>query len=51
MTDSESRALRVVVADDDPFTLSLVTGGLEAQGFDVTSATSAEEALSGCVLP
>lgn len=46
MTDSESRALRVVVADDDPFTLSLVTGGLEAQGFDVTSATSAEEALS-----
>lgn len=45
MTDSESRALRVVVADDDPFTLSLVTGGLEAQGFDVTSATSAEQAL------
>jgi DNA-binding NarL/FixJ family response regulator len=46
VTDSESRALRVVVADDDPFTLSLVTGGLEAQGFDVTAATSAELALN-----
>ena len=46
MTDSDARALRVVVADDDPFTLSLVTGGLEAQGFDVTSATSAEKALA-----
>jgi DNA-binding NarL/FixJ family response regulator len=45
VTDSESRALRVVVADDDPFTLSLVTGGLEAHGFDVTAATSAEKAL------
>ncbi|QOD93013.1 response regulator [Chryseoglobus sp. 28M-23] len=46
MNESGVRALRVVVADDDPFTLSLVTGGLEAQGFDVTSATSAEEALN-----
>lgn len=45
MTDSETRSLRVVVADDDSFTLSLVTGGLEAQGYTVTSATSAEEAL------
>ncbi|MER3388994.1 MAG: response regulator [Microcella sp.] len=46
MTEAESHALRVVVADDDPFTLSLVSGGLEAQGFAVTSATSAEEALT-----
>lgn len=46
MNESAVRALRVVVADDDPFTLSLVTGGLEAHGFEVTSATSAEEGLS-----
>ncbi len=45
MTEQESRALRVVVADDDTFTLSLVTGGLEAQGFAVTAATSVAQAL------
>lgn len=42
----DSKALRVVVADDDAFTVSLVSGGLGARGFDVTSATSAAEALA-----
>jgi len=45
MTEPDARALRVVVADDDTFTLSLVTGGLEAQGFAVTAATSVAQAL------
>lgn len=42
----DSKALRIVVADDDAFTVSLVSGGLGARGFDVTSATSAAEALT-----
>lgn len=42
----ESKALRVVVADDDGFTVSLVSGGLGARGFDVTTATSVSEALT-----
>lgn len=37
-------SLRVVVADDDPFTLSLVSEGLRAQGFEVLAATSVDEA-------
>jgi DNA-binding NarL/FixJ family response regulator len=45
MTAENARALRVVVADDDPFTLSLVTGGLESHGFAVTAVTSVELAL------
>lgn len=45
MTESDSRQLRVVIADDDAFTLSLVSGGLEAKGFAVTSATSVAQAL------
>jgi DNA-binding NarL/FixJ family response regulator len=37
--DSGARArLRVVVADDDPFTTSLVSDGLRAQGFEVATA-------------
>jgi len=36
--------LRVVVADDDPFTASLVSGGLTAQGFDVIVATTPRDA-------
>lgn len=36
--------LRVVVADDDPFTVSLVAGGLEGQGFAVVTASSVDEA-------
>lgn len=35
----------MVVADDDAFTLSMVSGALEAQGFSVTSATSVAGAL------
>jgi DNA-binding NarL/FixJ family response regulator len=45
MNDAEHGQLRVVIADDDPFTLSLVAGGLEANGFSVTSATSVTLAL------
>jgi DNA-binding NarL/FixJ family response regulator len=36
--------IRVVVADDDPFTLSLVSGGLEGRGFEVFQASTAEGA-------
>lgn len=43
---TESKALKVVVADDDGFTVSLVSGGLGARGFDVTTATSVAEALA-----
>lgn len=45
MTETESHQLRVVIADDDAFTLSLVSGGLEAKGFAVTAATSVAQAL------
>lgn len=38
------QTLRVVVADDEPFTVSLVAGGLEAQGFDVITASTVAEA-------
>jgi DNA-binding NarL/FixJ family response regulator len=41
---SGTRAIRVVVADDDPFTLSLVSGGLDSRGFEVHTASSAAEA-------
>jgi len=46
MTEAVSRPLRVVVADDDTFTLSLVSAGLAAQGFAVTTATSVSQALA-----
>lgn len=42
MTDN----LRVVVADDDAFTLSLVGDGLRSQGFTVFTASTAEEAAT-----
>ena len=45
MNDAETRQLRVVIADDDTFTLSLVSSGLEAKGFAVTAATSVAQAL------
>lgn len=45
MNDAESRLLRVVVADDDTFTLSLVSGGLAAKGFTVTTATTVADAI------
>lgn len=43
---TENKALRVVVADDDGFTVSLVSGGLGARGFNVITATSVAEALA-----
>lgn len=46
MNSVESRALRVVVADDDPFTLSLVSGGLEAKGYAVTATSTVEKAIA-----
>lgn len=46
MSTSDSRALRVVVADDDTFTLSLVAGGLEAMGFAVTASASVADAMA-----
>lgn len=42
---AQPRAIRVVVADDDPFTVSLVSGGLQAQGFSVITCDSIETAL------
>jgi DNA-binding NarL/FixJ family response regulator len=36
--------LRVVIADDDPFTVSLVGDGLRSQGFTVYGAATAESA-------
>jgi DNA-binding NarL/FixJ family response regulator len=43
-SSSESRARRIVVADDDTFTSSLVADGLRGMGFDVRSAPTAWEA-------
>ncbi len=43
LTDGAA-ALRVIVADDDMFTVSLVGDGLRSQGFDVTVAYDAESA-------
>ncbi|MEN9621340.1 MAG: hypothetical protein RL499_1533 [Actinomycetota bacterium] len=45
MSEAENHSLRVVVADDDSFTLSLISGGLGARGFEVTTATSVTLAL------
>ena len=39
-----ARLLRVVIADDDPFTVSLVGDGLRSQGFTVYGAATAESA-------
>jgi DNA-binding NarL/FixJ family response regulator len=41
---SSRKSLRVVVADDDAFTASLVAGGLRAQGFIVFIATTTSQA-------
>ena len=43
---TEPKSMRVVVADDDAFTVSLVSGGLSARGFAVATATSVAEALA-----
>jgi DNA-binding NarL/FixJ family response regulator len=42
--ESDHRARRVVVADDDAFTVSLVADGLRGAGFDVRTASTASEA-------
>ena len=42
--DARRRGLRVIVADDDEFTASLVSDGLRSQGFEVMMATSIDEA-------
>jgi DNA-binding NarL/FixJ family response regulator len=42
--ETAQRAIRVVVADDDPFTVSLVAGGLEARGYSVLAAESPDAA-------
>lgn len=41
---SADAALRVVAADDDTFTVSLVAGGLRSQGFDVSTASTVADA-------
>jgi DNA-binding NarL/FixJ family response regulator len=43
-SSADPRARRIVVADDDGFTLSLVADGLRGVGFEVRSATTALEA-------
>lgn len=45
MSATSGSPLRVVVADDDAFTLSMVSSALEAKGFAVTSATTVARAL------
>jgi DNA-binding NarL/FixJ family response regulator len=40
----DRKKIRVVLAEDDPFALSLVSDGLRALGYDVTTALTAEEA-------
>lgn len=45
-TFGEGHAIRVVVADDDVFTASLVGDGLRSQGFEVFAAATAESAES-----
>lgn len=42
--DSKPAALRVVIAEDDDFTRSLVADGLRAEGFQVTEARLPDEA-------
>jgi DNA-binding NarL/FixJ family response regulator len=44
MAITDRPALRVVVADDDAFTLSLVSDGLRAQGFEVWTALTIVDA-------
>ena len=41
---TERRGLRVLVADDDPFIVSMIAEGLRTQGFAVATATSTEDA-------
>lgn len=43
-TDAPRSALRVVIAEDDDFTRSLVADGLRAEGFDVAEARLPDQA-------
>lgn len=47
-TAGEKRKIKVVVADDDPFTLSMVSDGLRSLGYEVHTAASAE--LAGALV-
>ena len=44
MTILEEKTLRILVADDDPDILALLTMNLEAQGYLVESVTNGEAA-------
>ena len=46
MDDMERPRLRVIVADDDAFTRSLVADGLRSHGFEVSTASTVAEAWS-----
>jgi DNA-binding NarL/FixJ family response regulator len=41
---SARRSLRVIVADDEPFTVSLVSEGLRGKGFEIHTAASVDRA-------
>lgn len=45
MADPARRRHRVLLVDDDPDVLRVLTRGLEARGFEVLGASSVEEAL------
>lgn len=47
-TGSDKRRIKVVVADDDPFTLSMVSDGLRSLGYEVITAATAE--LAGAIV-
>ena len=47
-TAAEKRKIRVVVADDDAFTLSMVSDGLRSLGYEVITAATAE--LAGAIV-
>ncbi len=46
MADRPRRAPRLFVIDDDDFTIELLTGILESEGYDVTSSTSSTDAMA-----
>jgi len=45
MSEPESQAVNILVADDETIVLSLVRDALEDEGFDIRTAASGEEAL------
>ncbi len=46
MSDFEDSTFRILVVDDDPFNLRIVSYALKQNGFDSITATSGEEALT-----